>query len=67
VAQAAEEYRWLLKQLADDELRQVAQWKMEGYTNGEIAAKLDRAPRTAERRLLRIREIWTDSAKLRVS
>ena len=67
VALAAEEYRRLLKQLDNEELRQVAQWKMEGYTNDEIAAKLDRAPRTAERRLFKIRAIWTDSENLRVS
>jgi RNA polymerase sigma factor (sigma-70 family) len=65
--QAAEEYRRLLKQLDNEELRQVAQWKMEGYTNDEIAAKLDCAPRTAERRLLEIRAIWSESEKLRVS
>ena len=39
-AQVAEEYQRLLDGLADDQLRRVAVWKMEGYTNEEIATKL---------------------------
>ena len=35
-----EQYRLLLDHLADDTLRQVAVWRMEGYTGDEIAAKL---------------------------
>jgi DNA-binding CsgD family transcriptional regulator len=31
---------------------------MEGYTNEEIAAKLDCAPRTVERKLKLIRNLW---------
>jgi DNA-directed RNA polymerase specialized sigma24 family protein len=31
---------------------------MEGYTNDEIAAKLDCAPSTVERKLQRIRAQW---------
>jgi hypothetical protein len=33
---------------------------MEGYTNKEIAAKLDRAPVTVERALHLIRDTWCD-------
>jgi DNA-directed RNA polymerase specialized sigma24 family protein len=40
-AQVAEQCQRLLDQLADDELRAIAVWKMEGHTNEEIAAKLD--------------------------
>jgi DNA-directed RNA polymerase specialized sigma24 family protein len=58
-AQAVDEYRHLLKRLGDDRLRVVAQWKMEGFTNKEIAAKLGCAPRTVERRLLLIRSLWS--------
>jgi DNA-directed RNA polymerase specialized sigma24 family protein len=39
-AQAIEEYRRLLGQLGDEELRSIAVWKMEGLTNQEIAARL---------------------------
>jgi DNA-directed RNA polymerase specialized sigma24 family protein len=58
-AQAVEEYRRLLKQLGDDELRSIAVWKMEGLTNQEIAARLGCALPTVERRLRVIRKMWT--------
>ena len=57
-AQVAEEFQGLLDRLGDAGLRTVAVWKMEGYTNEEIAAKLDCAPRTVERKLQLIRHIW---------
>jgi DNA-directed RNA polymerase specialized sigma24 family protein len=57
-AQVAEECRHLLEQLEDEELRAVAVWKMEGHTNAEIAAKLNRSPGTVERKLRLIRSIW---------
>ncbi len=57
-AQVAEECRRLLDQLGDAELRQVAVWKMEGYTNAEIAARTGRAVPTVERRLRLIRKVW---------
>ena len=41
VAQAAEEYQRLLASLPKRNLCVLAQWKMEGFTNEEIAAKLD--------------------------
>ena len=43
-----------------ENLRQIAVWKLEGYTNEEIAAldKLDCAVRTVERKLARIRQLW---------
>jgi DNA-directed RNA polymerase specialized sigma24 family protein len=56
--QAAEECRRLLAQLEDEQLRQIAQWKVEGFTNEEIAAKLGRAVPTVERKLARIRRLW---------
>ena len=54
----AEEFRHLLDELGDDELRQVALWKMEGYTNAEIAGKLGYVEKTVERKLKVIRTIW---------
>jgi DNA-directed RNA polymerase specialized sigma24 family protein len=54
----AEEYKRLLGLLPDDSSRKVAGWKLEGYTNAEIAAKLERAVVTVEWKLRGIREIW---------
>ena len=48
--------------LRDADLRQIALWKLEGYTNPEIAAQLECTVRTVERKLERIRAYWeTDS------
>jgi DNA-directed RNA polymerase specialized sigma24 family protein len=44
--------------LKDPHLRQIALWKLEGYTNPEIAAQLDCTLRTVERKLERIRAYW---------
>jgi DNA-directed RNA polymerase specialized sigma24 family protein len=57
-AQAVEELQRLLASLGDDELRSIAVWKMEGYTNDEIAEKLGYVTVTIERRLRLIRTIW---------
>jgi DNA-directed RNA polymerase specialized sigma24 family protein len=57
-AQVAEECRRLLDRLGDDELRTIALWKMEGYTNAEIAARLGRSVATVERKLKLIRRTW---------
>lgn len=56
-AAVAEECRRLLGALPDA-LRQLAMLKLEGYSNVEIAAQLDCAPRTVERKLATIRQIW---------
>jgi DNA-directed RNA polymerase specialized sigma24 family protein len=58
VVQAAEECRRLLAELEDDKLRQIAQSKVEGFTNEEIGAKLGCALSTVERKLSRIRRQW---------
>ncbi|NLS93693.1 MAG: RNA polymerase subunit sigma-70 [Planctomycetaceae bacterium] len=55
---AAEECEHLLEALPDEQIRQIALWKLEGFTNEEIAEKLDCAPRTVERKLQRIRDLW---------
>ena len=59
--QVAEECRRLLDRLDDDTLRSVALLKMEGHTNDEIAFRLGFAPRTVERKLRRIRTLWSQS------
>lgn len=57
-AMAAEQCEHLLEALPDEQIRQIAVWKLEGFTNDEIAGKLDCAPRTVERKLQRIRDLW---------
>jgi RNA polymerase sigma factor (sigma-70 family) len=59
----ADECRRLLDLLDEPELRQVALWKVEGYTNEEIAARLDCVPRTVERKVRRIRLLWKHELK----
>ncbi len=62
-ADAADECRRLLDALREPELRQIALWKVEGYTNEEIAARLDCVPRTVERKVSRIRLLWKHELK----
>ena len=61
-AQVAEEYQLLLSQLGDADLRKVAVWKMEAYSNKEIAAKLGCVLRTVERKLGLIRALWSQES-----
>lgn len=58
----AEEVERLLAALQDDSLRTLALWKMEGWTNAEIAEKVPCSPRTVERRLELIRSTWERKA-----
>jgi RNA polymerase sigma factor (sigma-70 family) len=46
------------RKLSDPALRQIARWKLEGYTNAEIAQQLECTLRTVERKLERIRTYW---------
>jgi DNA-directed RNA polymerase specialized sigma24 family protein len=48
-----------LEVLDNPELRQIALWRLEGYTNQDIALRLDRTERSVERRMERIRSKWT--------
>lgn len=61
-AQVAEECGRLLDLLDDATLRAVAVAKMEGYTNDEIAARLQVKTRTVERKLNVIRTLWDGEA-----
>ena len=47
--------------LKDPGLRQIALWKLEGYTNAKIAERLQCTLRTVERKLERIRAYWGSS------
>jgi RNA polymerase sigma factor (sigma-70 family) len=62
-AATADECCRLLDLLGEPELRQIALWKVEGYTNQEIAARLDCVPRTIERKVRRIRLLWKHELK----
>jgi DNA-directed RNA polymerase specialized sigma24 family protein len=57
-ALVADEYERMLARLGDPTLQTVVAWKMEGYTNEEIARKLDCAPRSVYRKLRIIRGQW---------
>ena len=63
-AQVADQCRRLLELLGDVTLRSVAVWKMEGYTNAEIADKLGCVPVTVERKLQLIRRVWANEREL---
>jgi len=56
---AVESFCQLLGQLDDSTLRSLALLKMEGYTNQEIAERLDCSESTVERKLRRIRLQWS--------
>jgi len=60
--QAVLECQELLSRLGDDNLERVALWKLEGYTNDEIADKLNRTRRTVQRMLELIRDTWRVAA-----
>lgn len=64
VVEAAESCEALMSALPDDTLRAVAIWRMEGYTNQEIATKLDWTIRKVERKVAKIRDIWAKELKV---
>lgn len=53
-----EEHQRLLGLLRDDTQRQIAELRMQGYANQEIADKLNLSIRSVERKLNLIRETW---------
>ncbi len=55
----AEESNKQLARLPEPIMRQIARLKMEGYTNAEIAEQLNTTTRTIERKLQKIREVWS--------
>ena len=54
----ADQIAHLLDKLPDDEFRQVALWKMEGFKNRETADKLGTYEVKVERGLRIIRKLW---------
>ena len=59
-AEVAEQCRLLFARLEDDALRRIAQRKLDGHSNEEIAAELQCSLRTVERKLWRIRTLWSE-------
>lgn len=59
LATLAEEHRRLMDLLGEDCLRQIALWRLEGYKNEEIAARLGVTCRSVERKVQRIRRTWS--------
>jgi DNA-directed RNA polymerase specialized sigma24 family protein len=55
--------RRLMVALNDQKLERIAKLKLEGYTNEEIAQRDRVALRTVERKLNRIRHIWSDAGE----
>lgn len=58
----AEEVENRLRDLEHESLRSVAQLKLEGYANEEIAQRLGCTVRTIQRRLLEIRAVWSSES-----
>jgi DNA-directed RNA polymerase specialized sigma24 family protein len=58
VAILEEEHHRLLGLLRDEVLRKVAVWKMQSYSNEDIAKRLGMTSRTVERKLQVIRDTW---------
>src|SRR5262245_17966131 len=61
--QLAEDLQRLLTRLGDQQLRDIALAKMEGYTNEEIARRVGCSLATVERRLKLIRKLWEHEAQ----
>ena len=59
---ASETFERLLHRLGNAQLRSIAVWKWEGYSNAEIASMIDCSTRTIMRKLALIRKIWTEEA-----
>lgn len=60
VVQFEEILTQLFDLLGDEELKQIASWKMQGFTSVEIAKRLGKALSTIERRLKLIRTLWSE-------
>jgi DNA-directed RNA polymerase specialized sigma24 family protein len=61
-AQLAEDYKRLMEALVNDTLRSVAVMRLEGHSAVEIGRRLAISPRSVERKLTLIRQIWERKA-----
>ncbi len=60
-AVVAEECEHLFRELNDPDLEQLVLWKLDGYTNEEIAEMTDRARSTIQRMLRLVRKVWIET------
>jgi len=60
LAELAEACESLLDELPDEQLREIAVMRMDGYLVDEIAAQLELSKRAVERRLQLIRKTWSE-------
>lgn len=58
-----EEHQRLMDLLRDEQLRQIAAWRIEGITIEEIAARLGIALRSVTRKLTLIRKTWANEVE----
>ena len=58
IASVADSLNHLLSNFSDGELRSIVLYKLEGYSNTEVADKIGRSVPTIERRLRIVREKW---------
>ena len=58
-AMMSDECRRLLNLLSDPELETVALFKLQGYTNKEVADSMGYSRRTIQRMLSLIKELWS--------
>ncbi len=63
-AEMTEEFARLIASLEEDRYKEVALYRLEGYSNEEIAQKIQRSVSTVERRLNTIRERWTNDQQV---
>jgi DNA-directed RNA polymerase specialized sigma24 family protein len=63
-AEFADQFEYLLSILPGPEWQQVVIAKLEGHSNDEIAKIIGKSVPTVERRLSRIRDVWTKAGCL---
>jgi RNA polymerase sigma factor (sigma-70 family) len=63
IATVADSLNHLLSNFSDGELRQIVLYKLEGYSNAEVAEKIGRSLPTIERRLRLVREKWLNEMR----
>lgn len=61
LAEVSESCNELLNAIPDDAMKKIVLLKFQGATNGEVAGELNCTQRTIERKLERIRRIWTEA------
>ncbi len=59
LAAVDDEHQYLLGLLRDDSLRELCQFRMQGYSNDEIASRMGITTRSVERKLQLIRDKWS--------